>query len=115
MLNKSSLGPVILNLAKATEGNSMLQNVNLSEFAVVDNPSTNQRMIAFTVKEFPEYYFWASTTLFTLLNDNIENAEYNAETRCYYFPDDNINITHMGTVPVKSDPTKHCNVWKIIC
>ena len=115
MLNKKSLGPVIINLAKSSEGNAILQDVTLNEFAVVDNSTTNQRMIAFTVKEFPEYYFWASTSLFTFLNDNIENAVYNTETRCYYFPDDEVKITHMGIVPVKSDPTKSCNVWKIRC
>lgn len=115
MLNKKSLGPVLLNLAKPENGNTILQDVTLNEFAVVDNSATNQRMIAFTVKEHPEYYFWASTSLFTFLNDNVENAVYNAETRCYYFPDDTVKISHMGTVPVKSDPSKHCNVWKIIC
>lgn len=114
-LNKKSLGPAILTLEKASEGNSLLKDVTLDKFAVVNNSVTGQKMIAFTVEEHPEYYFWASTSLFTFLEDNVENAEYDPVSRCLYFPDDTVKITHMGTVPLKSDNSRTCNVWSIIC
>ena len=110
-LNKSSLGPAILNLEK--NNNALLVDVTLNEFAVVNNSVTKQKMIAFTVVEHPEYYFWASTSLFTFLEENVENAVLNPNTRCMYFPDDVVKITHKGTVPLKSDPTRTCNVWYI--
>ena len=66
-LNKSSLGPTILNLEK--NNNALLVDVTLNEFAVVNNSITKQKMIAFTVVEHPEYYFWASTALFTFLEE----------------------------------------------
>jgi len=113
-LNKKSLGPAILSLHKASEGNTLLKDVTLNEFAVVNNSATGQVMVAFTVHEHPDYYFWASTTLFDFLIDNVENAEENPETRCLYFPEDEVRITHMGTVPLKSDPSHTCNVWNII-
>lgn len=111
MLNKKSLGPQILNLEK--NNNALLVDVTLNEFAVVNNSATNQKMIVFTILEHPEYYFWASTSLFQFLDENVENAVYNPDTRCYYFPDDVVKVTHKGTVPLKSDPTHTCNVWYI--
>ena len=111
MLNKSSLGPAILNLEK--NNNALLVDVTLNEFAVVNNSITKQKMIAFTVVEHPEYYFWASTALFTFLEENEENAVLNPNTRCMYFPDDVVKITHKGIVPLKSDPSRTCNVWYI--
>ena len=44
MLNKSSLGPAILNLEK--NNNTLLVDVTLNEFAVVNNSITKQKMIA---------------------------------------------------------------------
>lgn len=110
-LNTRTLGPAILNLEK--NSNALLVDVTLKEFAVVNNSATNQKMIAFTIEEHPEYYFWASTSLFQFLEENVENAVLNPESRCLYFPDDVVKITHKGTVPLKSDPNKTCNVWYI--
>jgi hypothetical protein len=110
-LNTRTLGPAILNLEK--NNNALLVDVTLKEFAVVNNSATKQKMIAFTIEEHPEYYFWASTSLFQFLEENVENAVLNPESRCLYFPDDVVKITHKGTVPLKSDPTKNCNVWYI--
>ena len=111
MLNTKTLGPAILNLEKTA--NSALCDVTLKEFAVVNNSANGQKMIAFTAEEHPDRYFWASTSLHQFLDENLENSVYNPETRCQYFPDDVVKITHKGIVPLKSDPTRTCNVWYI--
>lgn len=110
-LSTRTLGPSILELEKSS--NSLLVDVTLKEFAVVNNSATGQIMIAFTVEEHPEFYFWASTQLFDFLMENAEAGVYNPVTRCKYFPDDVVKITHKGIVPLKSDPTRTCNVWYI--
>lgn len=110
-LNKKSLGPSILSLEKGK--NEEVQKMELDKFAKVENHSDDTFMICFTTKERPEKYFWASTSLFNFLADNIENAEYDENTFCYSFPDDKVFITHKGKVQLKSDELKSANVWSI--
>lgn len=112
-LNKKSLGPSILSLEKGTS--EEVQKMELDKFAVVENSLDDTSMICFTTKGIPEKYFWASTTLFNFLLDNIENAEYDENTLCYSFPDVKVFITHKGKVPLKSDKSKSANVWSITC
>ena len=113
-LKKRTLGTTILNLNKGS--NEMLADSyhNLRSFAVV-NEGLVTEMICFTVEEYESYYFWASTLLYDFLKDNIDVAEYDEDTMSYSFPADLVEIKHDGKVPVKSDPTKSCNVWKIRC
>lgn len=110
-LNKKSLGPSILSLEKGTS--EEVQRMELDKFAEVVNASDNSVMICFTTKEEPEKYFWASTSLYKFLADNIENAEYDEDTLCYSFPEDKVYVTHKGKVPLKNDKSKTANVWAI--
>ena len=110
-LNKKSLGPSILSLEKGT--NEEVQKMELDKFAGVVNSSDGTTMICFTTKEIPNKYFWASTSLYNFLADNIENAEYDEDTLCYSFPNDKVFITHKGKVPLKNDKSKSANVWSI--
>lgn len=110
-LNKKSLGPSILSLEKGV--NEEVNNMELDKFAKITNFSDGSIMICFTTKEVPNKYFWASTTLYNFLFDNIENAEYDEDTLCYSFPEDKVFITHKGKTPLKSDKTKSANVWSI--
>ena len=110
-LNKKSLGPNILSLEKGT--NEEVQKMELDKFAEVENSSDGTIMICFTTKEVPNKYFWASTSLYNFLLDNIENAEYDEDTLCYSFPEDKVFITHKGKVPLKNDKSKSANVWLI--
>ena len=91
-LNKKALGTSLLNREKGE--NTLLSDneYTLDQFAVVFNSSTNQDMICFTVTEFPDTYFWASTSLHRFLTDNIENAVYDDSTMSYSFPDDEVKI-----------------------
>ena len=110
-LNKKSLGPSILSLEKGT--NEEVQKMELDKFAEVTNSSDGTYMICFTTKEVPNKYFWASTSLYNFLADNIINAEYDEDTLCYSFPDDKVFITHKGKTPLKNDKSKSANVWSI--
>lgn len=110
-LNKKSLGPSILSLEKGN--NEEIQKFELDCFAKVTNASDNTDMICFTTKDEPNKYYWASTTLYKFLDENIENAEYDDDTLCYSFPEDTVYITHKGKVPLKNDKSKTANVWSI--
>lgn len=109
-LNKKSLGPSILSLEKGAS--EEVQKMELDKFAEVKD-SDGTIMICFTTKERPEKYFWASTSLYNFLAENIENAEYDEDTLCYSFPEDKVFITHKGKVPLKKDKSKSANVWSI--
>lgn len=114
-LNKKSLGTLLLQLTKGA--NDVLANgeFTIDEFAIV-NENGNEEMICFTVKEIEDTYFWASTLLFDFLKDNIENAIWSDETLAYHFDDEDVvTIKYEGKVPLKNDPNKSCNVWKVIC
>lgn len=113
-LNKKTLGTALLQLDKGS--NEMLSDkyYTLDSFGVVNEGMENE-MICFTVEEYETTYFWASTLLHDFLESNIENAVYNSDSMTYSFPDDLVEIKHEGKVPVKSDKTKECNVWKIRC
>lgn len=112
-LNKKSLGPKILSFEKGKIED--VQSMEIDIFAAVDNPESGERMIAFSTKETPSTYYWASTSLFKFLADNFENAAFDSDTFGYSFPEDKVVVTHCGKVPVKSDNNKTCNKWKIEC
>lgn len=110
--NKKSLGPIILNYEKSTNEELMGKNYELDEFALVINLITNEEMIAFTVKEFPEKYFWASTGLNKFLSDNVDVATFDEDRLTYDF-DEKVFVTYCGKKVLKSDKNKQCNIWKI--
>lgn len=110
-LNRKALGTKLLELEKGAS--EEIKEATLDRFALVRNNETDEDMICFTVREIPEKYFWASTSLYHFLEDNIENAELDNVTLSYSFPDDTVIITHMGKVPLKSDKQKVANVWEI--
>lgn len=112
-LNKKALGTSILTNVKGT--NDEIVNCTLDKFAVVENKNEGTTMICFTVKEHEGKYFWASTSLYEFLNDNVENAVFDGNYLTYEFPDDEVIITHCGKTPLKSDKTRSANVWRIEC
>lgn len=112
-LNKKSLGPSILSLNKGK--NEAIQAMHLKGFAKLENASTSDEMICFTTEETPDTYYWASSGLYNFLNDNIENADFDSDSLTYSFPEDEVIITHLGKVQLKSDKNKSCNKWKIEC
>lgn len=116
MLNKKSLGTSLLKMEKG-ESCELVYNGQepfvLDQFAVVHNSSTGQDMICFTVESIEGKYFWASTSLYNFLKDNIENAEYDGSSMTYEFPDDYVFIEYVGKTQLKNDPSKSCNVWNI--
>ena len=50
----------------------MVNNYEIDEFTLLINVESGEQKIAFTVKEKPNQYFWASTGLYNFLDDNIE-------------------------------------------
>lgn len=113
-LNKKSLGTLLLQKNKGNNEILLNQEVTLDSFASVNEDA--EEMICFTVKEIEDTYFWASTLLFDFLKDNIENAIWDDDTMSYHFSDEDVvTITYEGKVPLKNDPTKSCNVWKVLC
>lgn len=112
-LNKKSLGSSLLSKEKASNDELSNGKFSLDSFAVVHNKVDDTDMICFTVVERPDNYFWASTSLYTFLNDNIENAEYDDENISYSFPEDDVFIEYAGKTTLKNDASKSCNVWKI--
>lgn len=113
MLNKKALGTSILTNVKGT--NEEIVTCTLDKFALVENKAGGTTMICFTVKEHEGKYFWASTSLYEFLNDNVENAVFDENNLTYEFPDDEVIITHCGKTPLKSDKTRSANVWRIEC
>ena len=114
-LNKKSLGTLLLQLAKGA--NELLADgeFTINEFAVV-NENTPEEMICFTVNEIADTYFWASTLLYDFLKDNVECAIWSDETMAYHFAEEDVvTIKYEGKVPLKNDPQKSCNVWKVLC
>ena len=112
-LNKKALGTSILTNVKGT--NEEIVTCTLDKFALVENKNEGTTMICFTVKEHEGKYFWASTSLYDFLNDNVENAVFDENDLTYEFPDDEVIITHCGKTPLKSDKTRSANVWRIEC
>ena len=110
--NKKSLGSVILNYTKSANDELMDKNYELDEFTVLINVENGEQMIAFTVKEKPEQYFWASTGLYNFLDDNIDVAIPNADRSTLTF-DEKVYVTYVGKKTLKSDKNKQCNIWKI--
>lgn len=110
--NKKSLGSVILNYTKSTNEELMDKNYEIDEFTALINAVTGEQMIAFTVKEKPEQYFWASTGLYNFLDDNIDVAIPNEDRLTYTF-DEKVYVTYAGKKALKSDKNKQCNIWKI--
>ena len=110
--NKKSLGPIILNYAKSSNEELTDRDYELDEFALVTNGETGEQMIAFTVKEKVDQYFWASTGLYKFLADNLDVGIYNEDRLTYKF-DEKVYITYAGKKPLKSDKNKQCNIWKI--
>ena len=113
-LNKKSLGTLLLQKNKGNNEILLNQEVTLDSFASVNEDA--EEMICFTVKEFEDTYFWASTLLFDFLKDNIENAIWDDDTMSYHFSEEDVvTIIYEGKVPLKNDATKSCNVWKVLC
>lgn len=112
-LNKRALGTSILTNVKGT--NDEIVTCHLDKFALVENKNEGTTMICFTVKEHEGKYFWASTSLYELLYDNVDNAVFDENNLTYEFPDDEVIITHCGKTPLKSDKTRSANVWRIEC
>ena len=110
--NKKSLGSVILNYTKSANEELMDKNYELDEFTTLINVESGEQMIAFTVKEKPEQYFWASTGLYNFLDDNIDVAIHNEDRLTYSF-DEKVFVTYCGKKTLKSDKNKQCNIWKI--
>ena len=110
--NKKSLGPIILNYEKSKNEILMQENYELDEFALIINLKINEEMIAFTVTDFPDKYFWASTGLYNFLSDNVDIGIFNEDRLTYKF-EDKVYITYGGKKTLKSDGTKECNIWKI--
>ena len=110
--NKNSLGPVILSYEKSTNEELMQKKYELDEFALIINKESGEEMIAFTVKEFPAKYFWASTGLNTFLSDNVDVATFDEDRLTYDF-DEKVFVTYCGKKTLKSDKNKQCNIWKI--
>ena len=110
--NKKSLGPVILNYEKSVNEVLIEKKYELDEFALIIDTKTNEEMIAFTVKEFPEKYFWASTGLNDFLSDNVDIGIFDEDRLTYKF-EDKVFITYCGKKVLKSDKNKSCNIWKI--
>ena len=110
--NKKSLGPAILNYEKSKNEILMGKEYELDEFALVINLRTKEEMIAFTVTEFPEKYFWASTGLNNFISDNVDIGIFDEDRLTYKF-EDKVLITYCGKKTLKSDETKQCNIWKI--
>ena len=110
--NKKSLGPAILNLTKGVNEDLIEEYYELNEFATIINSETGEPMIAFTVKEIPEKYFWASTGLYAFLSDNTEVGIYDEERLSATF-DEPVYVTYEGKRTLKSDKNKQCNVWKL--
>lgn len=112
IFNKKSLGSVILNYTKSANEELKDKNYELDEFTVLENAVTGEQMIAFTVKEKPEHYFWASTALYKFLTDNIGVANYNEDRITYSFGE-KLFVSYCGKKTLKSDINKQCNIWKI--
>ena len=110
--NKKSLGPAILNYEKSKNEILMGKEYELDEFSLVINLKTKEEMIAFTVKEFPEKYFWASTGLNNFLSDNVDIGIFDEDRLTYKF-EEKVFITYCGKKTLKSDENKQCNIWKI--
>ena len=112
IFNKKSLGTAILNYEKGANDELMGKEYELDEFALIINNETSEEMIAFTVKEFPAKYFWASTGLNTFLSDNVDVATFDEDRLTYDF-DEKVFVTYCGKKTLKSDKNKQCNIWKI--
>lgn len=110
--NKKSLGSVILNYTKSANDELKDKKYELDEFTVLTNTESGEQMIAFTVKEKPEQYFWASTALYDFLADNIEVGIYDEDRISYTF-DEKVFVTYCGKKTLKSDKNKQCNIWKL--
>lgn len=112
-LNKKALGTSILTNVKGTK--EEIVTCTLDKFGVVENKNDGTTMICFTVKEHEGKYFWASTSLYEFLSDNVENAVFDENDLTYELPDDEVIITHCGKTPLKSDELRSANVWRIEC
>ena len=110
--NKKSLGPVILNYEKSTNEELTEKNYEIDEFALVINSETKEEMIAFTVKELPGKYFWASTGLNNFLSDNVDIGIFEEDRLTYKF-EEKVFVTYCGKKTLKSDKNKQCNIWRI--
>ena len=113
-LKKRTLGTTLLQLEKGSNELLADRYHSLNDFAIV-NEGLETEMICFTVQDYDGVYFWASVLLYEFLKDNIDVAQYDEDTMSYSFPENLVEVKHTGKVPVKSDPTKSYNVWKIRC
>ena len=110
--NKKTLGSAILNYEKSKNEILMEKKYELDEFALLYNLKTKEELIAFTVTEFPEKYFWASTGLYNFIRDNVDIGIFDEDRLTYKF-ENKVFITYGGKKTLKSDENKQCNIWKI--
>ena len=113
VLDLTPLGSALLQMEKGS--NEELEDTfyTLDFFAKVENDATGEVMICFSVEEIEGKYFWASTSLFDLLNRNYDKATEDSDARARYFRQNDVKIKYNGKTQLKSDPSKSCNVWKM--
>lgn len=109
----SALSTGLLNLDKAPSEELSDDFHKIEYFYSMENKSTGEIMICFSVEDKPDKYFWASSSLFELLFKNVSRAVTDPEMRALYLPRHEVYVKHAGKVPLKKDPSKTCNNWKI--
>lgn len=112
-LDLTDLGSALLSFEKGANEELSDKFYTLDFFASIDNQATKENMICFSVEEIEGKYFWASATLYNVLRRNIVKASEDTDARAYYFPKHKMMIKHCGKTPLKNDPQKSCNNWKI--
>lgn len=110
--NLNALGSALLQMDKGKNEELSDKFYTLDFFSSVNNKATGENMICFSVEEIEGKYFWASTSLYELLADNVDIADEDPEARALYFSNYEVKIKYNGKTPLKNDPSKSCNVWK---
>lgn len=112
VLDLSSQGSMLLQLDKGKNEELSNDFFTLDFFASVDNKSTGENMICFSVEEIKGKYFWASTSLYDFFANNVDKATEDTDARALYFRKNEVKIKYCGKTPLKNDPSRSCNVWK---
>lgn len=111
-LDLSAQGTALLSMDKGKNEELADNWFTLDFFASMDNKSTGENMICFSVEEIEGKYFWASTSLYDFFAQNVSRATEDTEARALYFRKHTVKIKYCGKTPLKNDPSKSCNVWK---
>ena len=110
--NLNALGSALLQMDKGKNEELSDKFYTLDFFSSVNNKATGENMICISIEEIEGKYFWASTSLYELLSDNVPIADEDPEARALYFSNYEVKIKYNGKTPLKNDPSKSCNVWK---